>query len=231
MSTMGEVNGEERQSALLSRMVRVQLEDRGVRDPRLLEAFRRTPRARFVPEEFVDLAYADRPLPIGHHQTISQPYIVGLMLNNLDLQPEHRVLEIGTGSGWQTAVLAMLCREVYTVERIKPLLDRAWNAIMELDRRNVKFRYSDGSVGWSEHAPFDRIVFSAAPVEVPEKMLLEQLVEGGIAVLPVGDESAQLLVRIEKTHGKLRSKTLCAVRFVPLISESIGPSQGEPESP
>jgi protein-L-isoaspartate(D-aspartate) O-methyltransferase len=208
----------------LSRMIRLQMEDRGIRDPRVLDAVRRTPRELFVSEEFADLAYADRPLPLGNHQTISQPYIVALMLERLGAAPEHRVLELGTGSGWQTAMLAMLAGEVYTIERIKPLLDQAWERVMRLDRRNVKFRYADGTLGWAEAAPFDRIILGAAPAELPRELLLSQLAEGGVAVLPVGEENEQLLVRVTRSGSELRTQQLCAVRFVPLISESIGPS-------
>jgi protein-L-isoaspartate(D-aspartate) O-methyltransferase len=222
IARMAEGDDDRRQK--LARMVRVQMQERGIRDDRLLEAVRRTPRDLFVPEEFIDLAYADRPLPIGHHQTISQPYIVALMLQHLSVKPDHRVLEIGTGSGWQTGLLSLLCAEVFTVERIKPLLDRAWNTLMGLDRRNVRFKYADGTAGWEDKGPFDRITLGAAPQDVPGEMLASQLAEGGIAVLPVGDDSSQLLVRVEKTGGRLRTHTICAVRFVPLVSESLGPA-------
>lgn len=214
----------ERHSQQLARMIRLQMQDRGIHDHRVLDAIRRTPREHFVPEEFLDLAYADRPLPIGHNQTISQPYIVGLMLEKLQLLPEHRVLEIGTGSGWQTAILSLLAAQVFTIERIKPLLDGAFERLMELGRRNVQFRYADGTAGWPEAAPFDRIIIGAAPVELPRELLLGQLVDGGIAVLPAGEDESQVLLRVQRAGTDLHAQPICGVRFVPMISESIGPS-------
>jgi protein-L-isoaspartate(D-aspartate) O-methyltransferase len=217
-------DAQERLSQQHARMIRLQLQDRGIHDHRVLDAIRQTPREKFVPEEFLDLAYADRPLPSGHNQTISQPYIVGLMLEKLALQPQHRVLEVGTGSGWQTAILSLLARQVFTIERIKPLLDGAFERLMELGRRNVQFRYADGSAGWREAAPFDRIIIGAAPLELPRDLLLSQLVDGGLAVLPAGENDAQVLLRVQRKGNELHTQPICGVRFVPMISESIGPS-------
>lgn len=215
---------QDRLSQQHARMIRLQLQDRGIHDQRVLEAIRRTPRERFVPDEFLDLAYADRPLPIGHNQTISQPYIVGLMLEKLELQSQHRVLEIGTGSGWQTAILSLLASEVFTIERIKPLLDAAFERLMSLGRRNVRFRHADGTAGWIEAAPFDRIIIGAAPLELPRDLLLSQLVDDGLAVLPAGEDDAQVLLRVQRKGQELLTQPICGVRFVPMISESIGPS-------
>lgn len=220
---MGEANDRLTQQA--DRMVRQQLQDRGIHDHRVLDAIRQTPREKFVPADFLDLAYADRPLPIGYSQTISQPYIVGLMLEKLELHPEHRVLEIGTGSGWQTAILSLLVSKVYTIERIKPLLDGAFERILSLNRRNVQFRYADGSGGWPEEAPFDRIILGGAAAVLPRELLLGQLVDGGLAVLPAGEDDTQVLLRVQRHGSELQSSPICGVRFVPLISESIGPSK------
>src|SRR5450432_3477127 len=167
-------------------MIQTQVIDRGIDDERVLAAMRAVPRDRFFPEQSRNEAFADRAAPIGFGQTISQPYIVALMTQRLDVYADHKVLEIGTGSGYQTAILAKLAREVYTMERIKPLLDAAFETLMALDIRNVHYRYGDGTFGWPEAAPFDRILIGAGAPKIPENLLRAQLADGGIAVLPIG---------------------------------------------
>jgi protein-L-isoaspartate(D-aspartate) O-methyltransferase len=162
-------------------------------------------------------AYADRAAPIGHGQTISQPYMVALMTERLDVKPEHKVLEIGTGSGYQTAILARLCREVYSIERVKPLLDDAFHRLGDLNYRNVHFRHGDGTLGWAEGAPFDRVIIAAGAPSVPQKLLLEQMSDGGLAVLPVGPEDEQMLVVVKRDGEKLHTTDVCPCRFVKLI--------------
>ena len=200
-------------------MVRQQIIDRGIRDERVLAAIRSVPRERFFPKESLDSAFADRAVPIGHGQTISQPYIVALMTQRLQVAPESRVLEIGTGSGYQTAILARLAREVFTVERVKPLLDAAWERLMSLGIRNVHFRFGDGTAGWSEAAPFDRVIIAAGAPRIPETLLKAQLVDGGIAVLPVGPEESQMLVEVRRQGDKFDSTDICPCRFVKLIGQ------------
>jgi protein-L-isoaspartate(D-aspartate) O-methyltransferase len=156
-------------------MIRRQLVERGITDPRVLEAMRSVPRERFFSPGLAKEAYADQAAPIGFGQTISQPYIVALMTQNLRVEPTDRVLEIGGGSGYQTAILARLAKEVYTIERIKPLLDEAWHRLMELGIRNLHFRHGDGTLGWAEAAPFDRILIAAAAPALPEALLKSQL--------------------------------------------------------
>ncbi len=203
----------------LERMIRQQVMDRGISDPRVLSALRIVPRDRFFPSESAGEAYADRAAPIGHGQTISQPYMVALMSERLDVQPTHRVLEIGTGSGYQTAVLAQLAAEVFSVERVKPLLDDAFNRLMDLNIRNVHFRHGDGTVGWPEAAPFDRVLIAAGAPNLPENLLRSQLIDGGLAVLPVGPEDDQMLVVVRRDGMKLHTTDVCPCRFVKLIGQ------------
>ncbi len=203
--------------SLTERMIRQQIIDRGIHDARVIEAMRAVPREKFFPTESRDEAYADRAAPIGHGQTISQPYMVALMTQRLDVQPTHRVLEIGTGSGYQTAILAHLAKEVYTMERVKPLLDDAWERLMDLNLRNVNFRWGDGTLGWPEAAPFDRILITAGAPTLPRQLLLNQLVDGGIAVLPVGPQDEQLLIGVIRSDDRLDTAEICACRFVKLI--------------
>jgi protein-L-isoaspartate(D-aspartate) O-methyltransferase len=203
-------------SAARSRMVRVQIEERGIRDERVLDAMRRVPRHEFVPKELCDRAYEDQPLPIGEEQTISQPYIVAAMLQHLELRASDRVLEIGTGSGYVTALLLLLCAEVYSVERHAALAISAENILRRLEYRNVQIRIGDGREGWAVYAPFDAILVSAAAADVPSP-LIDQLVEGGRAIVPVGPPSSQELQLIRKVHGRSEVKILEGVRFVPLI--------------
>ena len=203
----------------LERMIQQQVVERGIRDERVLDALRAVPRELFFPEESRQAAFADRAAPIGHGQTISQPYIVALMSQRLDLRPEHRVLEVGTGSGYQTAVLARLAGEVYSVERVKPLLDAAFERVLGLGTRNVHFRHGDGTLGWPEAAPFDRIVVTAGAPELPRQLLLGQLKDDGVAVLPVGPQDDQMLVEVRRKGDELKVADVCPCRFVKLIGQ------------
>ncbi len=205
-------------SAARERMVRSQLEARGVRDPRVLAAMRRVPRHELVPAESRAEAYQDRPLEIGHGQTISQPYVVAAMTEALELDGGERVLEVGTGSGYQAAVLAELAAEVYSIEIVAPLAERARADLARLGYGEVQVRTGDGYRGWPEAAPFDAIVVTAAPDHVPEP-LLAQLADGGVLVLPVG-ERAQDLVRIRRRGDEFERETLFGVRFVPMTGEA-----------
>jgi protein-L-isoaspartate(D-aspartate) O-methyltransferase len=198
-------------------MIQQQVVDRGITDPRLLQALRSVPRDRFFPTGSKDAVFADRAAPIGHGQTISQPYMVALMTHRLDVLPEHKVLEIGTGSGYQTAVLAKLAGDVYSVERLKPLLDAAWERVMELGLRNVHFRYADGTLGWPDHAPYDRILISAGAPKLPKKLLLAQLRDGGLAVVPVGPADEQMLIVVRRNGNDLEQSEVVPCRFVKLI--------------
>jgi protein-L-isoaspartate(D-aspartate) O-methyltransferase len=205
------------QQSRLEQMIRQQVIERGITDERVINALRSVPRDKFFMNDLADEAFADRAAPIGHGQTISQPYMVALMTERLDLRPEHKALEIGTGSGYQTAVLAKLCRDVYSVERVKPLLDEAWHRLSELGVRNAHFRFGDGTLGWPEKAPFDRILIAAGAPNIPEHLLREQLADGGLAVLPIGPEDEQMLVVIRRDGQKLHTTDICPCRFVKLI--------------
>lgn len=199
-------------------MVERQIESRGVKDPRVLAAMRATPRHLFVPTELRGQAYEDHPLPIGHGQTISQPYIVAVMTELLDIRPESKVLEIGTGSGYQTAVAARLASHVYSIEIVPELARSATALLAKLGIRNVTVRQGDGYQGWPEHAPFDRIIVTAAPPEIPAK-LVEQLKAGGKMVIPVGKSplDQELLVVDKLPDGKIRRRSVFPVRFVPMV--------------
>ena len=202
---------------LRQRMVEDQLIRRGIRNPALLRAFGRLPRERFLPEDQGEEAYEDRPVPIGEGQTLSQPYVVALMLEALKIKPGSRVLEIGTGSGYQTALLAEMEAEVYSIERIASLAESAMSRLKALGTGDrVHIRIADGSGGWPEAAPFDGIVVSAAAPAVPEP-LSEQLAEGGRMVLPVGELPSQELILVERVSGRLRQEALGGCAFVPLI--------------
>lgn len=211
------------------RMVREQIELRGVRDPRVLAAMRKVPRHVFVPLKFQSLAYTDSPLPIGYDQTISEPYIVAYMTEALELKPRARVLEVGTGSGYQAAVLAELAREVYSIEIVEPLAKEAAERLRRLGYSNVHVRTGDGYRGWPEAAPFDAIIVTAAPSHVPPP-LLEQLREGGRLVLPLG-RFAQDLVRIRKTPQGLQRESLLPVLFVPMVGEAEKGDSGRQREP
>lgn len=201
-----------------TRMVREQIADRGIKDPAVLKAMRETPREQFLPPALRELAYEDRPLPIGYGQTISQPYIVALMTEVLDVKKDQRVLEIGTGSGYQAAILSPLAKEVYTIEIVPELAKAASATLNRLGYKNVMVREGDGYKGWPEKAPFDRIILTAAPPELP-KALTDQLKPGGKLLAPVGDRaSVQELSLVEKTaDGKLRTRPVAPVRFVPMV--------------
>lgn len=200
------------------RMVREQIEERGVRNPDVLRVMRQTPRHLFIPERLRSQAYEDHPVPIGYGQTISQPYIVALMTELLEPHRDAKVLEIGTGSGYQAAVLAPLVRHVYTIEIVRELADSAAALLKKLGYANVTVRWGDGYQGWPEEAPFDRIIVTAAPPEVP-KALLDQLKPGGKLVAPVGSSVfGQDLIVIEKTRdGRLRRRSVLPVMFVPMV--------------
>jgi protein-L-isoaspartate(D-aspartate) O-methyltransferase len=198
-----------------ARMVADQIERRGVVDPAVLAAMRAVPRHRFVPDEYISQAYADHPLPIGHGQTISQPYIVALMTEALQIEPGQRVLEIGAGSGYQAAILAEMGVKTYTVEIIPELTERARMALAEVGYGDVQVRQADGYFGWEEHAPFDAIIVTAAPDHLPQP-LANQLADGGRMVIPIGPSGAvQTLWLFEKIDGELQATNLGAVRFVP----------------
>lgn len=206
-------------AARRARMVEEQLVTRDIRDPRVLAAMGRVERHRFVPPGHLGNAYGDFPVPIGSDQTLSQPYIVALMTEALALEGHERVLDVGTGSGYQTAILAELAREVFTIEVLPELADRARATIAELGYDNVSFRVGDGREGWPEEAPFDGILVAAAPLAVPPK-LVDQLADFGRLVLPVGPSSEQeleLYTRDPAEPSGLRVERLGPVRFVPLI--------------
>lgn len=196
-------------------MVDRQIRHRGVTSERVLEAFRKVPRHAFVARDSGHAAYADHPLPIGEGQTISQPYIVALMTELLQLSGNERVLEIGTGSGYQAAILAECSREVYSVEVHPGLGEKADVVLQKLGYRNVHIRIGDGKEGWPEQAPFDRIILTASPAKIPQQ-ITEQLGDPGILVSPVG-KGLQKLVRITKEFGKLEEESVLSVSFVPLV--------------
>ena len=200
------------------RMLARDLKGRGITDPDVLRVIRETPREEFVPEEYREHAYADQPLPIGGGQTISQPYIVALMTELLQLDDGCDVFEIGTGSGYQTALLARLSRRVYTIEKLPELSAAAQQVLRKLAIDNVEFRIGDGSCGWPELRTFDRIILTAAIPEIP-KPLADQLAEHGRLVAPVGSVTAQELILAEKVAGKLVETDVCGCRFVRLLGE------------
>lgn len=194
------------------------LMQQGIRDTRVLNVMAEIPRHVFVDEALESRAYEDNALPIGHNQTISQPYIVAKMTELLlEKGPLGKVLEIGTGCGYQTAILAKLAEQVYSVERIAPLMKKARDLLWELDIKTVGFKHSDGSWGWPEQAPFDAIIAAAAPAEVPPA-LLEQLALGGVMVIPVGGETGQQLHRITRTEQGFEDEVIERVMFVPFLS-------------
>ncbi|MBX7099477.1 MAG: protein-L-isoaspartate(D-aspartate) O-methyltransferase [Myxococcaceae bacterium] len=204
-------------------MVRTQLAQRGIRDTRVLGAFRTVPREAFVPEELMDRAFDDGPLPLIEGQTISQPYVVAVTAEALQLRGPERVLEVGTGSGYAAAILGTLAREVFSVERLPALASSARARLARLGFANVQVRCGDGTLGWPEHAPYDAIAVAAGGPKLPPA-LLGQLAVGGRLVMPLGPEGApQTLVRITRERaGGLRSEPLMPVRFVPLIGEGGG---------
>ena len=201
-------------------MVDEQLRARDIRDARVLDAMRTVPRHLFVPEPQRAEAYGDYPLPIGHDQTISQPYIVAFMTQALEIAPAHRVLEIGTGSGYQAAVLGALAKEVFTIEILPPLAERARETLSALGHRNIQVRTGNGYLGWPEHAPYDRIMVTAAPAEVPPA-LIGQLKIGGLMAIPVGTGNQELRILRRTATGTETLSTL-PVRFVPMINKPKG---------
>ncbi len=200
-------------------MVETQIRARGIKDDAVLRAMRNVDRHKFVPEEIRQQAYSDRPLPIGEGQTISQPYIVALMTELLELRKGDRVLEVGTGSGYQAAILAELADYVYTIEIIESLALSAERLLRELGYRNIDVKTGDGYIGWEEFAPFDAIIVTAAPTHIPQP-LLDQLKEGGRLVIPVGDYY-QELKKITKVKGQIKSQNVTPVVFVPMTGEHV----------
>ena len=205
---------------LRQEMIRSQMAERGLKDPIVLEAINKVPREQFVPEDLIDSAYRDSPLPIEADQTISQPYIVALMTVALELKPTDRVLEIGTGSGYSAAILAEIVNEVYTIERHQILADTARERLQKLDYENIHVLQGDGSLGWPEHAPFDAIVVTAAGPDVPQS-LKQQLAIGGRLIMPVGEyRYSQTLLRVRRINeNQYEEENLGGVRFVPLIGK------------
>ena len=193
--------------------------ERGIVDARVLAAMRKVPRERFVPENLRDRSYGDHPLPIGYDQTISQPYIVAFMTEQLRPRAEDRVLEIGTGSGYQAAILAELVKEVYSIEIVEPLARRAEATLAQLGYKNVHVKAGDGYKGWPEHAPFDAVIVTCAPDHVPQP-LVDQLKEGGRMMIPVGERGRQELFLLEKKAGKMKRRSVIPVRFVPMTGEA-----------
>ena len=204
-------------AARRERMVRSQMEARGLRNPSVLQAFRVTPREQFMPPEVRSLAYEDRAVSIDYGQTISQPFIVAFMTETLDVRKDQRVLEIGTGSGYQAAILSLLAKAVYTIEIVPQLAKSAAGTLERLGYRNVFVREGDGYKGWPEQAPFDRIILTAAPETLPQT-LLDQLKPGGKLVAPVGGETGQDLRLVEKAaNGKITTRSVLPVMFVPMV--------------
>jgi len=199
-------------------MVKHQIEDRGVKDQLVLQAMRKVPRHRFVPEDFVPEAYNDYPLPIGHNQTISQPYIVAFMTEQLALKGGEKVLEVGTGSGYQAAVLAEIAAEVFSIEIICELADSAEQRLKALGYKNISVRCGDGYQGWPDQAPFDAIIVTAAPEKIP-KPLLDQLKPGGRMIIPVGTLAQELVLVSKLKDGRFEEKNVLPVRFVPMKGE------------
>ena len=199
-------------------MVESQLARRGIKAKRVLDAMRQVPRHLFVPKDMRGLAYCDGPLPIGHGQTISQPYIVALMTELLELTGQEKVLEIGTGSGYQAAILSRLVHQVYSIERHTVLIEQAEEVLAQLGYDNVVVKVGDGTLGWPEHSPFEAIIITAAAPDVP-RPLIDQLADGGRLVAPVGSRWSQALVKVKSQGGLLVRERLTAVAFVPLIGE------------
>jgi protein-L-isoaspartate(D-aspartate) O-methyltransferase len=199
-------------------MVESQLVRRGIKDKRVLDAMRKVPRHLFIPEDMRGLAYCDGPLPIGHGQTISQPYIVALMTELLELTGQETVLELGTGSGYQAAILSCLVRQVYSIERHAALAQQAEEVLSQLGYDNVVISVGDGTLGWLEHSPYEAIIATAAAPDVPQP-LTDQLADGGCLVAPVGSRWSQVLVKVKRQGETLIREHLTAVAFVPLVGK------------
>ena len=207
-------------------MVEEQLVSRGVRDQRVTEAMKKVPRHLFVEKALWERAYEDHPLPIGDGQTISQPFMVGTMTQALGLQGKEKVLEIGTGSGYQSAVLAELADQVFTIERVESLSKKAQDIIGQLNYQNVVLRMGDGCLGWREFSPFDGILVTAGAPEVP-KVLFEQIKDGGRMIIPIGGSKSQELILVRKKGEKMKKETLCSCVFVPLIGRGAWTAEGQ----
>jgi len=201
------------------RMVQQQLRTRGIKDERVLAAIAKVPREEFVPQDSRAASYDDGPLPIGYDQTISQPYIVAFMTEQLRPKTSDRVLEVGTGSGYQAAILAELVAEVYTIEIVEALAKNAEATLQRLGYKNMHVKVGDGYKGWPEYAPFDAIIVTCAPDKVPQ-LLTDQLKDGGRMVIPVGERFAQQLYLLEKKNGQLKESVTLPVRFVPMMGEA-----------
>lgn len=199
-------------------MVEHQIEERGVRNKKVIDALMKVPRHIFVSPEYQKHAYDDTPLPIGYNQTISQPYIVAYMTEILEPDSSQRVLEIGTGSGYQAAVLSKLYKEVYTIEIVRPLGEDARNIFLREGYNNIKVKIGDGYLGWKEYAPFDAIIVTCAPTEIPQP-LVDQLAEGGKMIIPVGEMYNQVLILLTKKEGKVHKTKTLPVIFVPMLRE------------
>jgi protein-L-isoaspartate(D-aspartate) O-methyltransferase len=202
-------------------MVETQLIPRGIKDKRVINAMLKVPRHLFVQPAFEHQAYDDHPLPIGSDQTISQPYIVAAMTEYLEVKKENKVLEIGTGSGYQTAILAELADTVYTVERFENLSREANQRLLSMGYKNIRFKTGDGSLGWKEFSPYDRIIVTAAAENIPGS-LTDQLIENGRMVIPVGDTFSQKLFLLVKNRGRIKQRPIMDVVFVPLVSKDVG---------
>jgi protein-L-isoaspartate(D-aspartate) O-methyltransferase len=206
------------------RMVDTQIVARGIRDVRVISAMRKVPRHLFIPESFRQDPYGDHPCPIGEGQTISQPYIVALMTEAIDVGPNEKVLEIGTGSGYQAAILAEICKEVYTIEIIEKLARVAGEVLERLGYTNVEIRVGDGYIGWEENGPYDGIIVTCAPDHVPQP-LVDQLAEGGRMVIPVADTSPQRLVLLDKKAGEVTMSYITGCMFVPMVRQGTSTSK------
>lgn len=203
---------------LRHKMVKEQIAARGIKDKDVIKAMQKVERHLFVPIQFRHLAYSDSPLPIGFGQTISQPYIVGIMTQLLDINSDSRVLEIGTGSGYQAAILGELCKEVYSIEIVEGLALKAKSTIESLNYDNLHLKWGDGYMGWEEHAPYDAIIVTCSPSKIPQA-LIDQLGENGNLVIPIGAKNVKSLVLLKKVDGELVRKDVIPVRFVPMIDE------------
>ena len=206
-------------TAMRSKMIHDQIKKRGMTNPQVLAALEKVPRHLFVPEEYRGMAYADRALPIGKGQTISQPYIVAFMTDALDLKPSDKVLEIGTGSGYQAAILAEICDTVYSIEIIESLAKNAAKLLSDIGYSNIMVKIGDGYRGWKTHAPYDAIIVTCAPTQIPEP-LKDQLAEGGRMIIPVGEQYVQELILLEKKKGQLKEKKVLPVMFVPMVDKT-----------
>jgi protein-L-isoaspartate(D-aspartate) O-methyltransferase len=209
---------ENKYSRMRRTMVEQQIKNRGIRNKKVLDALMNVPRHKFVPEEYKSHSYDDSPIPIGYNQTISQPYIVAYMTEILNPDKTKKVLEIGTGSGYQAAVLSLLYKDVYTVEIIKALGEKAKRVFDEEGYNNIIVKIGDGYQGWKEYAPFDAIIVTCAPIDIPSP-LVEQLAEGGKMIIPVGGHYTQVLYLLEKRDGKIRKTETLSVAFVPMLRE------------